>query len=44
MPPRRGSLSPKLKPQDPKAVEEMTTLFRYVFDISLMPQLKVVGA
>jgi chromosome partitioning protein len=40
----QGLAVTEVKPQDLKAVEEMTTLFRCVFDIRLMPQLKVVGA
>ncbi len=40
----QGLAVTELKPQDPKAIEEMMTLFQYVFDIKSMPQLKVVGA
>ena len=40
----QGLAVTELRPQDPKAVEEMATLFQYVFDIRSIPQLKVVGA
>ena len=39
----QGLAVTELKPQDLKAAEEMTTLFSYVFDIKLIPRLKVVG-
>jgi chromosome partitioning protein len=40
----QGLAVPELKPQDPKAVEEIETLFRYIFDIRKTSRLRAVGA
>ncbi len=34
----------EVKPQDPKATDEIMMLFRYVFDINSIPNLKAAGA
>jgi chromosome partitioning protein len=40
----QGLAITELRPQDPKAVEELMILFEYVFDIRKVSKLKVAGA
>jgi len=39
----QGLAVTELKPQDPKATEEVMILYRYVFDIATISRLKAVG-
>ena len=40
----QGIAVTELRPSDPKAIEEMLTLFRYVFDIEITSNLHQVSA
>jgi chromosome partitioning protein len=40
----QGLAVTELKPQDPKATEEVLLLYRYIFDSSEISRLKAAGA
>jgi chromosome partitioning protein len=40
----QGLAVTELRPQDPKAIEEVMILYRYIFDIEEVSRLKMVGA